>query len=134
MTNLNTTCFTIENLEIVEATLENFTRYIQSAPLPWGNGYVYYPTKITREVEEGTGEFDEDGYELTTTAKEDVWVLAHYHGKERIVREFESEEEANAAAEESYVHDILNNSEQLICLDREEAESVLADMLAEQDE
>lgn len=128
MTNLTTTCFTTQDGKIVEGTLADFTCYIESTTRPTGVGYKYYVTTVTRDVERDTDQVDEDGHVITETVQDDVWVLAKWAtwgGPEVIVREFESEEEANVAAEETYVHDIMNNSEMTIHLDRAEAERVL---------
>lgn len=134
MTNLTTTCFTTQDGKIVEGTLADFTCYIESTTRPTGVGYKYYVTTVTRDVERDTDQVDEDGYVITETVRDDVWVLAKWAtwgGPEVVVREFESEEEANAAAEETYVHDILNNSEMTIHLDRAEAERERAEIQAE---
>ena len=120
-TTLSTTCFTVQNNQIVEGTLADFDYLIETTTRPTGVGYKYYATTITRTPEE--------------TAM-DIWVLAKWttwNGPEVVVRECESEEEANQAAEEKYIHDILNNNEFSIYLDRSGAEAELA-MLKEEDE
>ena len=129
MTTLSTTCFTVQDGKIVEGTLADFTCYIESTTRPTGVGYKYYVTTVTRDIERDTDQVDEDGYVITETVQDDVWVLAKWAtwgGPERVVREFDSEEEANAAAEERYVYDILNNADMSIYLDRASAESDLA--------
>ena len=108
MTNLATTCFTVQDGKIIEGTLSDFTCFIESTTRPTGVGYKYY----------------------STTVEGDVWALvkwATWSGPEVIVQEFDSEQEANTAAEETYVQDILNNSEMQIHLDRGAAERELAD-------
>lgn len=109
MANLNTTCYTIEDGKIVEGTLSDFDMYIEKTTRPTGVGYKYY-----------------------ATTENDVWVLAKWAtwgGPQVVVREFETEDEAKAAAEETYVYDILNNQETPIYLDRADAESALAQQI-----
>lgn len=134
MTNtLSTPCFNIEEGKIVEGTLADFDSLIERSCRPNGVGYTYYITTVTREVDRDTGAVDEDGCPLAETVETEVWALAKYQfGKQTIVREFETEEEAQAAAEETYVYDILHNSEITIHLDRASAEAELAQMQDEQ--
>lgn len=130
MTTLNTACYTIKDGAIIEGTLANFTCYIESTTRPQGVGYKYYATTVTRDVERETDEVDENGYAITETVPADVWALAKWAtwgGPEIVVREFETEEEANAAAEETYVQDILGNNEITIHLERADAERDLAE-------
>ncbi len=87
---------------------------------------------MARDVERDTDQVDEDGHAITETVQDDVWVLAKWAtwgGPEVVVREFDTEEEANTAAEETYVYDILNNSDMAIHLDRASAESDLAQQI-----
>lgn len=134
MTDLATTCFTVEDGKIIEGTLNDFRCYIKSTTRPTGIGYEYYATTVTRSFERDTWQMDEDGEPITEPVQEDVWVLAKWAtwgGPEVVVREFESEEQAKTAAEETYVYDILNNSEMSIHLERSDAESELAELQAE---
>jgi hypothetical protein len=131
MTNLTTTCFTVQDGKIVEGTLADFTCFIESTTRPTGVGYKYYVTTVTRDVERDTDQVDEDGDVITETVEDDVWVLAKWAtwgGPQVVVREFESEEEANTAAEETYVHDILNNPEISIHFCEEDAKADLDQM------
>jgi hypothetical protein len=114
ITNRTTTCFTVQNGKIVKGTLADFTCFIETTTRPNGMGYKYYVISVNRDVERATDRVDEDGYIITETVEDDVWVLAKWAswgGPQVIIREFESEQEANAAAEETYIYDILNNSE-----------------------
>lgn len=132
MNTLNTTCYTIEDGKIVEGKLADFDLYIESTTRPTGVGYKYYATTVQRDIERDTDQVDEDGYTITETVQEDVWVLAKWAtwgGPQVVVREFETEDEAKAAAEETYVYDILNNQETPIYLDRADAESALAQQI-----
>lgn len=147
MTNLNTTCFTVQDGKIVEGTLADFTCYVEQTTRPHGVGPVYYAT--SRDVyaviradgsvydtfaNEELAEICCDVDEGETVEERTVWSLAKYvtwAGPERIIRDHASEEEARADAEETYVHEILNNSEMIIHLDRAGAERELADIQAE---
>ena len=132
MTTLETKCFTVQDGKIVLGKLSDFDCYIESTTRPTGVGHKYYATTVRRR---NVSDTDGDGNEvMPEEAYRDQWVLAKWAtwgGPEVIVREFESEAEAHAAAEETYVYDILNNSEMSIHLDRAEAERELADLQAE---
>lgn len=131
MNKLNTPCFTVQDGKIVEGTLGDFDCYIETTTRPTGVGYKYYATTVRRDVERDTGKVNDDGDAITETVKVDVWALAQWitwAGPEVIVKEFDSEAEATAAAEETYVYDILNNSEMSIHLTRAEAERELSEM------
>lgn len=113
-TTLSSACFTVQNGAVVDGTLRDFDSFIERTTRPTGVGPKYYATTISR-----------DGA--------DVWVLAKWAtwgGPQVVVREFESEADALAAAEETYVSDILGNSEISIWLDRASAEQELADLFA----
>lgn len=117
---LNTTCYTIEDGQIVEGRLSDLDHLIETTTRPSGVGPKYYVT--TTEVQDDDGETSE------------VWALATWAtwgGPEVIVDTFETEVEASAAAEQTYVHDILNSTEVYVYLDRASAERALADLLAE---
>ncbi len=134
MTNLTTACYNIEDGKVVEGTLADFSGFIEQTTRPNGVGYKYYTTTVERTVEVDTGQVDEDGDAITERVETDVWVLAKWAtwgGPQVVVREFKSEEEANAAAEDTYVYDILRNSEIEIYLDRADAERALADTQTE---
>jgi hypothetical protein len=109
---LTDTCFTVEENKIVEHTLANFAHYIEKSPRPLGIGSTYYVTSVTKDEEE-------------------VWVLAKWASREVVVKEFSNEQEAFDELEETYIYDIMNNDEILICDSREEAEDFLADLQSE---
>lgn len=130
MNTLNTTCYTVQDGQIVEGTLADFTHFIETTTRPTGVGYKYYATTVTRMIERATDKLDENGYTIYEEVEADVWVLAKWAtwgGPQVVVSEHESEEEAEDAAEQTYVYDILNNSEFVIWLDRVEAERELAE-------
>jgi len=129
VTTLNTTCYTVQNGKIVECILADYACYIERTTRPTGVGFKYYVTTVARDIERFTDQVDEDGYVITETVKDDVWVLAKWAswgGPEVVVCEFASEEEARAAAVDTYFHDILHNDEITIHLDRASAELELA--------
>lgn len=133
---LATTCYTIANGAIVEGTLTDFDGYIETSPRPQGVGKKFYATTFSRDIKRETGALDSDGEPITEFARVDVWALAYWAtwaGPEVVVQEYATEEEADAAAEQTYVYDILNNSEISIYLDRASAEEDLADALAGDD-
>ena len=106
MTALNTPCFTVQDGRITKGTLNDFHSFIEETTRPTGVGPKYY-----------------------ATTHGDVWVLAKWAtwgGPEVVVQEFDSEDAAKAAAEETYVYDILKNSEMAIHLDRAGAEQELS--------
>lgn len=141
-TTLASICYTVQDGKIVEGKLADFDCYIEQTTRPHGVGPVYYAT--SRDVyaviradgsvydtfaNEQLAECRCDRDEGETIEERTVWSLAKYvtwAGPERIVRGHESEEEARADAEETYVHDILNNSEMSIHLCREDAEQEIA--------
>lgn len=110
-TTLQAVCYTVENGAIVAGTLADFDSFIETTTRPHGVGTKYYA------VETRGG-----------------WALAKWAtwgGPQQIVREFDTQAEAEAAAEETWVYDILNNSEIVIHLDRAGAEQELAQLIAE---
>lgn len=127
---LNTTCFTVQRAAVVEGTLADFDHFIERTTRPTGVGYKYYATTVSRSSESDT---DDDGNEVLPAEEfSDVWVLAKWAtwgGPEVVVREFDTEDDARAAAEESYVYDILHNSEMVIHLDRDGAVRELAQQM-----
>lgn len=127
-TTLATICYTIKDGKIVEGTLADFSCFIESTTRPTGVGYKYYATTISRRCESTT---DDDGNEVLPAEEfEDIWVLAKWAtwgGPERVIREHASESDALADAEQTYVHDILDNPEISIWLDRADAERFLAE-------
>ena len=125
ITTLKTPCFYVQDGEVREGTLADFSHFIETTTRPTGVGYKYYVTTVSRRTE---AVYDDEDKEIEPERMEDVWALAKWAtwgGPEVIVSEFDSEEEANAAAEETYVYDILNNSEMSVHLDRESAEAEL---------
>lgn len=130
-TTLNTTCYNVEDGEIVEGKLSDFDNLIECTTRPTGVGYKYYATTVRARNESDT---DDDGNEVMPTEEfRDQWVLAKWAtwgGPQVVVREFDTEEEAEAAAEETYVHDILNHSDTYVYLDRAQAEQALASQQA----
>lgn len=108
---LKTPCFYVQDGKVCEGALGDLDRFIETTTRPTGVGYKYYVTTVSRRVD---AVYDDEDNEIEPERMEDVWVLAKWAtwgGPEVIVREFDSEEEANAAAEETYVYDILNNVE-----------------------
>lgn len=101
--NLNTPCFTVCDGQVVEGVLNNFSQYIEMATRPEGVGPRFYVKSLG-----------------------DHWALvqwATWNGPEVIVENFDTQQEAEAAAERTYVDDILCNQEVLIFFDRAEAEA-----------
>lgn len=124
-TTLNTPCYYIADGQVKEAVLGDFDHYIETTTRPTGVGHKYYTTTISRAVDEVRG--DDDNV-IEPESAEDVWVLAKWAtwaGPEVVVQEFDSEAEADASAEQTYVYDILHNPETSIWLDRESAEACL---------
>lgn len=134
MTKLDQECFTVWDGKVEQGTLADFSHFIETTTRPHGVGYKYYATTVSRRNESDT---DDDGNEvLPEEVFRDQWVLAKWAtwcGPEVVVLEFESEDEASAAAEDSYVYDILHNSEFPIYLDRQSAEADLADWIASEE-
>lgn len=110
---LNTPCFTVQDGQIVAGTLADFDHFIERTTRPHGVGCKHYVTEITR-----------DGVDVWAHAKWATW-----GGPETIIDTYETEAEAQAAVEQTYVYDILNNPEQCINLDRASAEAELAQIL-----
>lgn len=128
---LKTPCFYVQDGKVCEGTLGDLDRFIETTTRPTGVGYKYYVTTVSRRVD---AVYDDEDNEIEPEFMKDVWALAKWatwSGPEVVVREFDSEEEANAAAEETYVYDILNNSEMSVHFDRASAE---AELQAIQDE
>lgn len=126
---LQTQCFYVKDGQVVEATLADLSQFIETTTRPTGIGYKYYPTTIERRVE---AVLDEDDNEIEPAHTIDVWVLAKWPtwgGPEVVIKECESEVEAESAAEETYVYDILNNTEMAVHLDRESAEAELKSIM-----
>lgn len=120
MTNLTTACYTVQDGKIVEGTLADFDCYIEKTTRPTGVGPKYYVTSRDVAVDHTEDGAVVDGVEWCLVKR------ATWGGPEVVVRAFETEAEALAAAEETYVHDILNNSDMAIHLDRASAEAELA--------
>lgn len=121
-TTLKTACFTIDNGQVVEGALADFSSFIEQTTRPNGVGPKYYATTVTLAV---------DHDEENQPVENDVWVLAKWAtwgGPQVVVRELENEKEAREAAEETYVYDILHNSEFVIHLDRSGAEQELRNL------
>ena len=128
MTNLTTKCFSIQNGKVVTSILADFSHYIESTTRPTGIGYTYYTTTVEREIE--PEQTDDEGSVIKAAVIDDVWALVKWvswSGPERIIQTFENEQAANAAAEASYVHDILNNPELSITTSEQEANEWLAE-------
>lgn len=122
---LKTPCFYVQDGKVCEGTLADLDHFIETTTRPTGVGYKYYVTTISRRVD---AVYDDEDNKIEPERMEDVWALANWAtwgGPEVIVSEFDSEEEANAAAEEIYIYDILNNSEFSVHFDRESAEAEL---------
>ena len=127
MNKLSAPCFTVQDGQIIEGKLSDFDCYIETTTRPQGVGYKYYVTTRDRVLQEAV--YNDDDVMTSGEVRGDIYCLAKWAtwgGPEVIIREFESEQSANDAAEESYVHDILNNSDICIHLDRESAEQDLA--------
>jgi hypothetical protein len=107
MSKLNTTVYTIEDGKVVEGTLNDFLCFIEQTTRPHGVGTTYYVVE------------NDDGFALVK------W--ASWGGPERLVRQYETEVEAQEALEDGFVYDIENNPEIGIFYGREEAEKALAD-------
>ena len=120
--SLKDTCYTTHTGAVVESKLEDHKQHIQTAARPGGVGYKYYTTTINKLIEE---EEIEAGIVIKPAVYDDVWVLAKWIGREIVVKEFESEADADEAAELNYVDDILNNSEYPIFLFYAEAKMAL---------
>lgn len=128
MLTLQSPCWTIDwnTKAVVTGVLNDFRQFIITTTRPTGVGPKYYATTRERTVET----YD-DECNLTGQMTEHYWVLANWAtwaGPEHIVREYESEAEALAAAEAIYVQEILDNNETAIFLDRMTAERVLSEM------
>lgn len=124
-TNLTSSCYYIQDGEVVEGLLSDLDMLIETTTRPDGVGPKYYVTRAPRRVE---AVYNDDGEEIEPARTEHVWALAKwatYSGPEVIVDTFDNESEAQAAAEATYVHDILNNAEMSVHLDRDGAEDEL---------
>lgn len=120
---LKSPCWWIEDGAVREGTLADLARFIETTTRPTGIGYKYY----VRALSPRKGDERLQG----------AWALAEWvtwAGPEVIVRVFDTEEAANAAAEATYVDDIRNNREVAVFLTREEADSALADLLGDERE
>lgn len=109
---LQTTCFWVEYGRVFEGVLGDLDHFIEMTTRPTGIGPKYYVKAMPGNT----------------------WALAKWAtsgGPERIIRRFDSEDDAKAAAEETYVFDIINNHEVTVHLDRESAEAHLKSIQAE---
>lgn len=129
-TTLNTECYTIDDGKIVKGILNDFRQFIETTTRPTGVGPAYYATTIIRPTTKEV--IDDEGNIIEAEGFDDVWALAHWvtwGGPEVIIDTFETEAEAEEAAEDIYISDILNNSEMCIYLSLADAERVLAELV-----
>jgi len=112
--NLNKTCFTVQNKEIVEGTLKDFERLVEIEPTPYGIQRKYF---IERAIIENNV----------------VWALLYWHrSEEKILLTFSNEKDALSKLEEFAALDILNNNQIFIHLNRKSAENELYNLLQDQ--
>lgn len=122
---LNTPCFYVQGGMVCEGILEDLAAYIETTTRPDGVGRAYYVTTRQRRVDAVT---DDNGREIEPEHTKPIWVLAKWAtwaGPEVVVDEYDTEAEAEGAAEQTYVYDILNNQEVPVHLDRAGAEDEL---------
>ena len=109
---LQTPCYTVHTGSVVTSTLNDHRHHIETTTRPAGVGPKYY-----------------------TTTDGGTWCLAKWAtwgGPEVIDERFDDEAAADAAAEVTYINDILGNPDYPIYLDLTKAEAALKD-LAEQE-
>ena len=106
MTNLNftTPCYTIEDGQIVTGTLYDFKHFVQESCRPEGAMPKYY-----------------------TTDTDSGFAVAMWEGKQVILWEFDSEDEAEEKVLQLKIYDIFNNNEFPIYLNLADAEEALLD-------
>lgn len=122
---LKTPCFYVHAGQVHECLLGALDRFIDTTTRPNGVGPRYYTRPIDRIVD---AVYDDEGNEIQPETTREVWALACWmtrSGPESIIRTFDTEAEAAAAAEKTYVHDIMNNPEFWVHLDRASAEAEL---------
>ena len=110
MLNLDSECFTIQNNSIVQGTLRDFERFIETVNTPYGIQRKYF---IKRVIVQNNV----------------VWALL---GAENILFTFDDEQSAQNRLEDFAAFDILNNNEIFIHLNRKSAENELSDSLEDQ--
>lgn len=134
---LSTQCWTIHTGSLIEGTLADHSKHIETTTRPTGVGYKYYVTTTVADVDRDTEQRDAEGYAITETVRAEMWALAvwaTWGGPERIVSTYDTEAEAHAAAEATYVQDILNNPDYLVFLDKETAQKALAEAMNDADQ
>ncbi len=124
---LSDVCYYIKDYHILKGELIDFDHLIDNCPRPHGVGYSYYPTTVKKQIE---AVFDDDDNEIEPAKTVDVWCLARYkYGKELVIEEFETEEEAQRAAEKIYIHDILNSPDECVFLSLDDAINTLEQVI-----
>jgi len=115
MLNLDSECFTIQNNSIVQGTLRDFERFIETVNTPYGIEHKFFIKRIMSV-----------NYEL-------FWALLYWQGAaEKILLMFENEKDAQCELEDFAVIDILNNNEIFIHLSQKSAENELHNLLEDQ--
>jgi len=109
MSKLNEKVWVIRNNIAVEVTLRDLDKHIEISTRPTGVGTKHYVTQVNDKWCHA------------------VWVT--YGGPERIIAQFETEQEAISAVEDAWLHDIWNNTEETVYATKEAAEVVLADAI-----
>jgi hypothetical protein len=133
-TNLSSTCFTVQNNKIVEGTLRDFERFIETENTPYGIQRKYFIQIATAEhLNDEIGGCYLDFSSPPAVIDDVVWVLLYWqHECENILFTFDNEQDAFAQLEEYAVLDILNNDEIVIHLNRQGAENELSNLLEDQ--
>jgi len=115
MLNLDSECFTVQNNKIVEGTLRDFERFIETVNTPYGIQRKYFIKRANFQNNE-------------------IWALCYWQlgVLEKILFTFDDEQSAQSKLEEFAAFDILNNNEIFIHLNRKSAENELHNLLEDQ--
>ena len=133
--NLNSTCFTVKNNKIVEGTLRDFERFIETVNTPHGIQRKHFIKRaIVEKLDDEIGGRHLDFASQPAVIKVVVcWVLLYWQGgAENILFTFDNEQDAKNKLDEFAVLDILNNNEIVIHLNRQAAENELHNLLEDQ--
>ena len=108
MSTLQAAVWIVQGGTVKQTTLADLMYLVETTPRPDGIGTKRY----ARENDDG-------------------WATYAYFGRERLLHQFASEEEAIAAVEEIWIGEIFNNNQIDVYLTEREALEVLADMESE---
>jgi hypothetical protein len=132
--NLNSTCFTVQNNKIVEGTLRDFERFVETVNTPYGIQRKYFIKRaIAEQLDDEIGGRHLDFVSSPAVSDDVVYVLLYWQGgSENILFTFDNEQDAQNKLEEFAALDILNNNEIVIHLNIKSAENELHNLLEDQ--